>query len=152
MKHHLPTVNHAVLVVKVWRLGFRSIATHPSISVRAITEIDPVRRKKRPSLRMQKSIRTGVRCLRRKGIFRHGQCIYSDHMHAAQAFLPCKRYSHLRTKTTHARVGESGLLQYAHKNKIVTQMGIQCHSTQNTVPPCNCARRDNREIGGGSFF
>ena len=112
----------------------RSIATHPSISVRAIAEIDPVRRKKAEAQFKDAKVYSDWREMLEK----EGESLDTanvstpDHMHAAQAMLAMQKGIHIYgQKPLTQGVGESrALTEYAHKNKIVTQMGIQCHSTQ----------------------
>ena len=112
----------------------RSIATHPSISVRAIAEIDPVRRKKAEAQFKDARVYSDWReMLEKEGESLDTANISTpDHMHATQAMLAMQKGIHIygQKPLTHG-VGESrALTEYAHKNKIVTQMGIQCHSTQ----------------------
>lgn len=112
----------------------RSISTHPSISVRAIAEIDPVRRKKAEAQFKDAKVYSDWREMLEK----EGESLDTanvstpDHMHAAQAMLAMQKGIHIYgQKPLTQGVGESrALTEYAHKNKIVTQMGIQCHSTQ----------------------
>jgi predicted dehydrogenase len=112
----------------------RSIASHPSITVRAIAEIDPGRRQKTQAQYKDAKVYSDWREMLEKEADSLDTANVStpDHVHASQAMAAMQKGIHIygQKPLTHGVAESRTLTEYARKNKIVTQMGIQCHSTQ----------------------
>ncbi len=115
-------------------MDLRKIASHSNVTVRAIAEIDPGRRQKTQTQYKDAKVYADWREMMEK----EGDSLDTvnvstpDHVHASQAMRAMQKGIHVygQKPLTHGVAESRALTEYASKNKIVTQMGIQCHSTQ----------------------
>ena len=115
-------------------MDLRKIASHSNVTVRAIAEIDPGRREKTKAQYKDAKVYSDWReMLEKEGDSLDTANVSTpDHVHASQAMAAMQKGIHIygQKPLTHGVAESRTLTEYARKNKIVTQMGIQCHSTQ----------------------
>lgn len=110
------------------------IKRHPNVKVRAIAEIDPTRRK-----RAEKQF-PGIKIYAdwRELLQKEGKSLDSvnistpDHMHAIMGISAMQRGIHVygQKPLTHGISEARALSGFASKTKLITQMGIQIHSSK----------------------
>jgi len=110
----------------------QKIAKHRSVDVRAIAEIDPQRREKAGNHFKEARVYADWReMLEKEGDELDTVNVSTpDHMHASMAMQSMKRGIHIygQKPLTHGVAESRVLTEYARKKKLITQMGIQCHS------------------------
>ena len=110
----------------------RNIAKHPQVDVRAIAEIDPQRRIRAGGQFKQATVYADWREMLDKEGDKLDTVNVStpDHMHASMAMKSMQRGIHVygQKPLTHGVAESRALTEYARKKKLITQMGIQCHS------------------------
>jgi len=110
----------------------RNIAKHTQVDVRAIAEIDPQRREKAGNQFKEARVYADWReMLEKEGDELDTVNVSTpDHMHASMAMQSMQRSIHIygQKPLTHGVAESRVLTEYARKKKLITQMGIQCHS------------------------
>lgn len=110
----------------------RSIAKHSQVDVCAIAEIDPQRRIMAGSQFKQATVYADWREMLDKEGHKLDTVNVStpDHMHASMAMksMQCGIHVYGQKPLTHGVAESRALTEYARKKKLITQMGIQCHS------------------------
>ncbi|MEC8865664.1 MAG: Gfo/Idh/MocA family oxidoreductase, partial [Verrucomicrobiota bacterium] len=110
------------------------IKSHPKVRVQAIAEIDPVRRRQCEQRFKDVKVYADWReMLDREG--KNLDCVNvstPDHMHAAMGMSAMQMGLHLygQKPLTHDVAESRVLAEYAKANRLVTQMGLQIHSSK----------------------
>ena len=106
-------------------MDLRKIASHSSVTVRAIAEIDSGRRQKTQTQYKDAKVYSDWReMLEREGDFLDTANVSTpDHVHASQAMAAMQKGIHIygQKPLTHGVAESRTLTEYARKNKIVTQ-------------------------------
>ena len=124
-------------------MDLRKIASHSSVTVRAIAEIDPGRREKTKAQYKNAKVYSDWReMLEKEGDSLDTANVSTpDHVHASQAMAAMQKGIHIygQKPLTHGVAESRTLTEYARKHKIVTQMGIDT-TFHSRIPDCraNC--------------
>ncbi len=110
-----------------------SISSHPKVTVAAVVEIDPGRRRQiQQRFRNAKVYADWREMLEKEGKNLHTANVsVPDHMHAPMAMSSMRMGLHVycQKPLTHDVFESRALAEYAEKNKLHSQMGIQIHSS-----------------------
>ena len=110
------------------------IKSHPMVKIRAIAEIDPVRRRQAEQRFKETNVYADWREMLDKEA-KYLDCINvstPDHMHACMGMSAMQQGLHVygQKPLTHDVAESRALTEYAKDNKLITQMGIQIHSSK----------------------
>ena len=110
------------------------IKSHPMVKIRAIAEIDPVRRRQAEQRFKETNVYADWREMLDKEA-KYLDCVNvstPDHMHACMGMSAMQQGLHVygQKPLTHDVAESRALTEYAKDNKLITQMGIQIHSSK----------------------
>ena len=110
------------------------IKSHPMVKIRAIAEIDPVRRRQAEQRFKETNVYADWREMLDKEA-KYLDCVNvstPDHMHACMGMSAMQQGLHVygQKPLTHDVPESRALTEYAKDNKLITQMGIQIHSSK----------------------